>query len=85
VVVVEVAVDVEIIKSSIVDIRMSSSATTMEMAAIIAATMINAMVAVVDIVGAVAMAAETLKEIVLIMDLEPVRFVKYASRRATLH
>jgi hypothetical protein len=42
------------------------------------------MVAVVDIVGVVAMAAQTLKEIILVMDLEPMRSIRYAARQVTL-
>jgi hypothetical protein len=71
------------IRSSIIDMIMSSSAITMAMMAISMVAM-EAMVAVVDIVGAVAMAVETLKEITLIMDLEPIRFVKYVARHVTL-
>jgi hypothetical protein len=58
-----------------------SSAITMDMVAMTATIMITAMVAMVDMVGVVAMAAETLKEIALIMNLESMRFVKYAGRR----
>jgi hypothetical protein len=55
----------------------------MPMAAIAIVAM-AAMVVVVDIVGGLAMAAEILKEIVLVMDLEPMRFVKYVARQVTL-
>jgi regulatory protein YycH of two-component signal transduction system YycFG len=47
-------------------------------------TMINVIV-VEDMVVAVAMAAESLKEIVPIRDLEPMKLVKYAARLITLH
>jgi hypothetical protein len=59
-----VEVDVETIKINIVIVGMSiRSVITMVMAAMNAIAMTNAMVVMADIVGAVAMAAETPKEI----------------------
>jgi hypothetical protein len=56
---------------------------TMVMVAMTVSTMTNAMVAA-DMVGAGAMPAKTPKEIVSIMDLEPMILVKYAAMWVTL-
>jgi hypothetical protein len=55
------------------------------MVAMTATTMINIMVAVVDMVVVVAMVAENPKEIVPTTDLEPMKLVTYAARLITLH
>jgi hypothetical protein len=80
----EVVVDVEIIRISTVIVGMNmSSVTTMVMVAMIA-IMINTMVVMVDMEGAVAMAVETPKEITLIMGLVLMKLVKSAARWVTL-
>jgi hypothetical protein len=50
-----------------------------------ATTMINAMVVVVDIVGAVAIASKILKEIIPTMHLAPMIGARYVARWVTLH
>jgi hypothetical protein len=75
---VEVVVDVEIIRISIVIVGTNMSNVTTMVA--MTATMINAIVVVVDMEGAVAMAVETPKEIALIMGLALVKLVKYVAR-----
>jgi hypothetical protein len=80
VVAVEVVVDVEIIKISTVIVGTNmSSVTTMVMVAM-TAIMINTMVVVVDMEGAIAMAVKTPKEIALIMGLALMKLVKYVAR-----
>jgi hypothetical protein len=81
---VEVVMDMEIIRISTVIIGTTvSSVTTMVMVAM-TAIMINAMVAMVDMEGGVAMAVDTLKEIAPIMGLALVILVKSVARQVTL-
>jgi hypothetical protein len=81
---VEVVVDVEIIRISIVIVgtNMSNVKTTVMVA--MTAIMINAMVAVLDMEGGMVMAVETPKEIALIMGLALVKLVKSVARWAIL-
>jgi hypothetical protein len=83
---VEVSIDEETIKISIVIVGTNmSSAITVVMVAMTATIMTNAIVVVADMVVVVAMTAETLKEIVPNMYLEPMILVIYVSRWVTLH
>jgi hypothetical protein len=79
-----VAVDVETIKihTMIVSRNMSGAITMVPMTT---TTMINAMVVVAYIVVGVVMAAETLKETILTMHLEPMILVRCVARWVTLH
>jgi hypothetical protein len=83
---VEVSIDEETIKISIVIVGTNMSSTiTVVVVAMTATIMTNAIVVVADMVVVVAMAAETLKEIVPNMYLEPMILVRYVSRWVTLH
>jgi hypothetical protein len=81
--VVEVVVDVETIRISTMIIGMSMiSVVVMAMAAMIVRTI---EVALADMVVAVAMAADTLREIVRIMTAVPMKLVRYVARLGILH
>jgi hypothetical protein len=76
----EVAVDVEIIKTNTMNVSMTMTSAVAMVAAMTVRTMV---VAVADIVVAVAMAAETLREIartMVAMVPAPMTLVKYVAR-----